>query len=241
MARAFKYGAAAATHGSSAVQTVGLTVHGGQGWVDEGCDGWGGIRRNSSNTYQHPSGRPAVTRSMAASPECILLTSTTSPGWRGRARLLSSKRTHLARWRAPCVPATTTSGSSTAMMVRRASRAYGSGSTGLALVTDSGPATDGLRAHPPGAGRRRRSRCASRTVCAPQRWCSGSREPGWGWDMRAPEIAISNKYTWSLQAAPVTGPSTNISCASKSCPPDKVSEIPHRCKGSNMATTDSVG
>jgi hypothetical protein len=85
---------------------------------------------NSSNTYQHPSGPPAVTRSTTASPEFILLTITTSPGWRGAARLLSSKRTHLARWGAPCVPATTTSGSSTAMMVRRSSRAYRSGSTG---------------------------------------------------------------------------------------------------------------
>jgi hypothetical protein len=83
--------------------------------------GWGAMGRKSSNTYQHPSGRPAVTRSTGASPEFILLTITTSPGWSGAARLLSSKRTHRAWWRAPFVPVTTTSGSSTVIMVRRSS------------------------------------------------------------------------------------------------------------------------
>jgi hypothetical protein len=83
--------------------------------------GWGAMGRKSSNTYQHPSRRPAVTRSTSASPEFILLTITTSPGWSGAARLLSSKRTHRAWWRAPFVPATTTSGSSTVIMVRRSS------------------------------------------------------------------------------------------------------------------------
>jgi hypothetical protein len=101
--------------------------------------------RKSSNTYQQPSGRPAVTRSTAASPALTRLTSSTSPGWSGAARVLASKRTHRARWRAPVVPATTTSGGSTVMRVRRSSFAYGRGSTGLSLVSDSDPPTDNLR------------------------------------------------------------------------------------------------
>ena len=156
----------------------------------QGCYGWREVRRNSSSMYQHPSGRPAVTRSTTASPECILLTSTTSPGWRGAARVLSSKRTHLARWGPPRVPVTITSGSSTAIIVRRSSRADQSGSMGRSLVTDSGPPPAGLRVHPPSAGLRR---------------CSRSCSPGGGWRIRAPGGAVSGKYNWSSQAAPVTG------------------------------------
>jgi hypothetical protein len=90
------------------------------------------------------------------------------------------------------------------MMVRRSSLAYGSGSTGLSLVPDSGPPTDNLRVHP------RVQVCAgAEGVPVGQRllFVGGAIQEGAG-ASRPPRVAISNNYTWSLQAAPVTGPST---------------------------------